>query len=198
MRLHLSGPGAGNNEHGFTMVEIAIVMVVIGLLIGVVLKGQALIQNARYKSLINQANELTNAYFAYLNQYGKYPGDDNTAVGRWGATTADGNNNGRIDNAEPLRANQHLALASLIAGTYNGTTQTILLKYGNATTATLTQAPAAMQALCANVINFAGLDGEAAQALDSALDDGVYSTGKVRGDAAYTAGTVIANTNLCL
>lgn len=197
MQSSVPGPGAVNNEHGFTMVEIAIVMVIIGLLIGVVLKGQALIQNARYKSLINQANEFTNAYYTYLNQYGKYPGDDNTAVGRWGGTTADGNNNGRIDNAEPLRANQHLALAGMITGVYDGTTQAIFLKYGNATTATFTAAPAAMQALCANAINFAGLDDQAAQALDSALDDGVWNTGKVRGSAAYT-NPVIANTNLCL
>lgn len=177
----------------------AIVMVIIGLLIGVVLKGQALIQNARCKNLINEAGELTNAYYAYLHQYGKYPGDDNTTVGRWGATTVDGNNNGRIDNAEPLRANQHLALAAMITGTYNGTTQPILLKYGNATTATFTQAPVAMQAWCANVISFAGLDGQAAQALDSAFDDGVWNTGKTQGSATYVPpDTIIASVNLCL
>ncbi len=196
------GPVAWNNTNGFTIVELAIVMVVIGLLIGVILKGQELIANARYKAVISQASDLTNAYYTYLNQYGKYPGDDITATSRWGTAvppTADGNNNGKIDGLEPRRANQHLALAGIITGSYNGTTQDIpVARYSGICTATFTAAPAALQTLCANAINYTNLPAEAAQALDTALDNGVDSTGKVQADAAYMPNTTIPNTWLCL
>ena len=46
------------NQAGFTLVEIAIVMVIIGLLIGGVLKGQAMIQNAKVKRVIKQMDEV--------------------------------------------------------------------------------------------------------------------------------------------
>ncbi|HOW54458.1 MAG TPA: prepilin-type N-terminal cleavage/methylation domain-containing protein [Syntrophorhabdaceae bacterium] len=192
-----------DREHGFTVIELAIVMVIIGLLIGVVIKGHSMIENARYKAVINQANDLTNAYHTYLHQYGKYPGDDNTAVNRW-AASANGNNNGRIDAAEPFLANQHLALAGIITGTYNGTTQAIPIpRYsGNASFISAFEIAAApftgLQGLCTNVIRFTALPAEAAQTLDTALDDGTWNTGKVRADAAYTPDTTIANTALCL
>ena len=196
----------GENDNGFTVIELAIVMIIIGLLIGVVIKGHSMIENAKYKAVINQANDLTNAFHTYLNQYGKYPGDDNTAAGRW--ATANGNNNGRIDAAEPFLANQHLALAGIINGTYNGTNQAIpVSRYpGNASLVSAfgaTGLPAgvpftSLQSICTNVINFTILPAEAAQALDTAMDDGIWNTGKVQASAAYTPYTTIANTALCL
>ena len=192
--------GTATGPAGFTIVELAIVMVVIGLLMGVVLKGQELISNARLKAVVSQANDLTNAYYTYLHQYGKYPGDDITATSRWGAATANGNNNGKIDGSEPRRTNQHLALAGIITGTYDGTNQDIpVARYAGTCTATFMAAPsAALQNLCANVINFANLPAEVAQALDTALDDGVYNTGKVQASAAYTPNSTVASTALCL
>lgn len=178
-------------------------MVIIGLLIGVVIKGHSLIENARIKSIINQANELTNAYYSYLDRYGKYPGDDITVANRWTGAGV-GNNNGRIDVAEPFLANQHLALAGLIPGTYNGTDQAIEHRYNGsvflvaATGATGITPPAGLSGICVNVINFIGLPAEAAQALDVALDDGNYNEGKVRSSEAYIPDTTISNTALCL
>lgn len=191
--------GTAAGQEGFTIVELAIVMVVIGLIIGVVLKGQELVANARYKAVVSQASDLTNAYYTYLNQYGKYPGDDITATSRWGAVTANGNNNGKIDGSEPRRANQHLALAGIITGSYNGTSQDIpVARYSGTCTATFAAPLAAMQTLCANAINYTNLPAEAARALDTALDDGVYNTGKIQADAAYTPNTTVPNTALCL
>lgn len=60
---------------GFTLVEIAIVMVIIGLLLGGALKGQQMIENARYKAFQSELNELRAAVFSFQDMYGYLPGD---------------------------------------------------------------------------------------------------------------------------
>lgn len=60
---------------GFTLVEIAIVMVIIGLLLGGALKGQQMIENARYKAFRSQINELRAAIYSFQDIYGYFPGD---------------------------------------------------------------------------------------------------------------------------
>jgi len=67
------------HQAGFTLVEIAIVLVIIGLIIGAVLKGQELINNAKLKRAYNQQREVAAAAYTYFDRYGLYPGDDNTA-----------------------------------------------------------------------------------------------------------------------
>jgi prepilin-type N-terminal cleavage/methylation domain-containing protein len=63
-------------QSGFTLVEIAIVLVIIGLLLGGVLKGQELIENGRVKNAANDMNGIVAAYNSYLDRYRKVPGDD--------------------------------------------------------------------------------------------------------------------------
>jgi prepilin-type N-terminal cleavage/methylation domain-containing protein len=192
---------------GFTLIELAVVIVIIGILIGVVLKAATMIENARIKAVVNQANELATAVYSYQDKFSKLPGDDSLATNRW--TTTNGNNNGRIDVAEPFLANQHLALAGFISGTYDGTSQAIrVAKYTSnvyimsAFGATGFPGGAApflnLQALCSNVINFTTLPAEVVQVFDLTLDDGVWNTGKVQASAAYTPNTTIANTAICL
>lgn len=74
-------------QSGFTLVEIAIVLVIIGLLLGGILKGQEMITQARIKNVINDFNGLTAAYASYQDRYRAIPGDDNTAQARWGGAT---------------------------------------------------------------------------------------------------------------
>lgn len=194
-------------KRGFTLIELAVVIVIIGILVGVVLKGVTMIENARIKAVVGQANDLATAVYSYQDKYGKLPGDDNLATNRW-ATTTNGNNNGRIDAAEPFLANQHLALAGFIAGTYNGTSQAIrvaryagsvyiMSAFGAGVPAGVTP-PAGLSALCSTVIDFTALPAEVAQAFDAALDDGVWNQGKVQADAVYAPDTWIANTAICL
>ena len=69
-----------NGQAGFTLVEIAIVMVIIGLLIGGVLKGQAMVQNAKVKRVVKQADELRASVMTFYDKYAMYPGDENSAA----------------------------------------------------------------------------------------------------------------------
>ncbi len=80
-----------NNQKGFTLVEIAIVLVIIGLLLGGILKGQEMIIQAKIKNAITDFSGVSAAYFGYQDRYRATPGDDPQAT-RWtGATAGDGN-----------------------------------------------------------------------------------------------------------
>jgi prepilin-type N-terminal cleavage/methylation domain-containing protein len=84
-------------QQGFTLVEIAIVLVIIGLLLGGVLKGQEIITNAKVKNLENSVDGLAAAIYSYQDRYRAYPGDDNKADRFPGlATSQNGNGDGII------------------------------------------------------------------------------------------------------
>ena len=70
-------------QAGFTLIEIAIVLVIIGLLLGGILKGQEMITQARIKNVVNDFNGITAAYFAYQDRYRTVPGDDSQSSVRW-------------------------------------------------------------------------------------------------------------------
>ena len=63
------------NANGFTLIEIAIVLVIIGLLWGGVLKGQELITGARVRNLISQQDGIKAAFFGFQDRYLALPGD---------------------------------------------------------------------------------------------------------------------------
>ena len=118
------------NNPGFTLIEIAIVLVIIGLLLGGVLKGQELINNARVKSFASDFRNVPVYIYAYQDRFRAIPGDDvlaNThAAGGTVATTPTGTlNNGQIDGAWNSTVNtdesclfwQHIRLANLARAT---------------------------------------------------------------------------------
>ena len=67
-------------QQGFTLIEIAIVLVIIGLLLGGVLKGQELITSARVRNIISQQDGVKAAYFGFLDRFRAIPGDYNLAT----------------------------------------------------------------------------------------------------------------------
>lgn len=85
-------------QQGFTLIEIAIVLVIIGLLLGGVLKGQELITSARVRNVISTQDGIKAAYFGFLDRYRALPGDYNAAIANIPgcATCIDGNSNGQI------------------------------------------------------------------------------------------------------
>jgi prepilin-type N-terminal cleavage/methylation domain-containing protein len=114
-------------QKGFTLVEIAIVLVIIGLLLGGILKGQELINSARVRNLADSTTGIQAAYFGFIDRYRRAPGDwdvtsANNAIG--GTINSGGNNNGRLDNSanwnEPNALWEHLSKAGFINGSYVG------------------------------------------------------------------------------
>ena len=97
-----------SNQSGFTLVEIAIVLVIIGLLLGGVLKGQELIENGRIKAAANDMNGMLAAHNSYFDRFHRLPGDDGplaTITGRGGkwnvANMSGGNTDGTINATAP-------------------------------------------------------------------------------------------------
>jgi prepilin-type N-terminal cleavage/methylation domain-containing protein len=114
------------NQSGFTLIEIAIVLVIIGLLLGGVLKGQELINSARVRSLNNNIDGITAAWFGFQDRYRLYPGDmpRATAVAQIDNTIpagVGGDGNGFVNStAEAGAVWMHLARAGFISGNYSG------------------------------------------------------------------------------
>ncbi len=84
---------------GFTLIEIAIVLVIIGLIIGMIFKGRNLIENAKIKHLATQYNKVLAAVNAFYDRYNFYPGDGcTTATPVDVSRDCNGRKNGVIDN----------------------------------------------------------------------------------------------------
>ena len=113
-----------NKEGGVTLVEITIVMVIIGLIIGTILKGQEIIINAKIKSIEKNYNEIMTAVYNYNDRYRVLPGDDPLASTKFGQAIQDGNGNGKIEGYfnsmnetdESRLVWSHLRSADLIMG----------------------------------------------------------------------------------
>lgn len=127
------------SQRGFSLVELSIVLVILGLLAGGILGGQSLIRAAELRSISVEHQRWVTASQSFRDKYFALPGDMANATAFWGtqvagaacvttasssATTCNGDGNGRIDlsanSNEIFRFWQHLANAGLIEGNYTG------------------------------------------------------------------------------
>lgn len=103
------------------MVELSIVLIIIGLILGGVFKGQSLIDSARVRSLSTEVSGIRTAWFSFQERYRSIPGDFASARTQIDSSAVPGNGNGRVDDSQE-RAGvwQQLALAGFITGDYDG------------------------------------------------------------------------------
>lgn len=188
-------------QAGFTLIEIAIVLVIIGLLLGGVLKGQELITNSKVRNAINDMNGISAAYNAYIDRYRRVPGDDGpagtlTARGAAWAGIGAGNNNGvlAVTAAQAFTGGgegdeffRHLRAAGFITGNPADTGVNALPRNAFAGRIGVTNAANGMTA---NAVCLSQVPGKAAQQIDTQLDDGRPNNGRIHG---YT-GVVGQNT----
>lgn len=180
-------------QAGFTLVEIAIVLVIIGLLLGGVLKGQELIENAKIKNVANDIRGVTAAYYTYVDRYRAVPGDDAAAATRF-TGAVNGGGNGLITGlysataapavaAESNNFWQHLRAAGLVSGSgSNPATHALGGLLG--VQSEVSAAGGSTYGMVGPVLCAGNLPWKVAQALDTLIDDGDSATGSARAGLA--------------
>lgn len=172
-------------ERGFTLIEIAIVLVIIGLLLGGILKGQEMITQARIKNVIADFNGIQAAFYGYQDRYRAIPGDDKTADTRWtGASKGNGNGsvagkyNSTTDTDESRLFWDHLRRAGFVAG--SGTQQPTNAVGGIVGVQTGDGAGGSALGFSGLIICSSNIPDRIAIAVDQQIDDGKPGTGQVR------------------
>ncbi len=193
-----------NQQGGFTLIEIAIVLVIIGLILGGVLKGQELITSAKIRNVANDFNGISAAYYSYQDRYRAMPGDDPNAASRWTTSkSGDGNAviNGKFDDTvtgDPTSTQesnlfwQHLRLAGLVAGPTSGAGSGNQPQNAVGGITGVQSGPAL--GLNGLVICSTNLPGKVANAIDSQFDDGKPNSGQVRAVPQPNAGALQTTT----
>ncbi len=195
-----------NQQSGFTLVEIAIVLVIVGLLLGGVLKGQELINSAKVKNLAQDFRTAPLAILGYQDRFRALPADDGRGQANLpgGLATDNGNANGRIDgewNSTVVTDESAKYWRSVrLANFASGPSDPALADYYpiNAeggrlglTGAIVTQVPITGMT-GSYVFCSSGILGKFAKQLDTTMDDGNTTTGSIRTRALVVGSTVTA------
>lgn len=183
-------PGKG----GFTITEMSLALVMGGLLMGGVMKGENLVEGFQLRILMNDLQGISAAYNTYYNRYNALPGDD-PRVHAWGAVKV-GNSNGviegssRRDGSEAHEAWQSLRYTGLISGDPRARGRDVLplSPYGRP------------YELCSrnfgagfgkkNSVRVTKLAGSVAEVVDATFDDGRHNTGRISASSSYTSDQV--------
>ena len=192
-------------QSGFTLVELAIVLVIIGLILAAVLKGQEMITNAKVKNVVNDLKGVSTAYYSYQDRYKAVPGDDANAANHF-TGGQNGGGDGLITGlfnatTSPLTTAtesqnfwQHTRLAGFTTGVATATTAlppntsmgTGILGIQGGATGTEVYGMIGTFACASNI------PWKIALAVDTLMDDGNSDTGTVRAGAAGVTATATA------
>lgn len=104
----------GPSLPGFTLIELSIVMIIIGIITAAVFKGQDLIETARLQATLSEFNRIKMMLIQYREQYGQWPGNDSRATQRFGQGVTDGDGAGSVQPAESSHVWIHLAKGGLL------------------------------------------------------------------------------------
>ncbi|MFN3750350.1 MAG: type II secretion system protein [Thiobacillus sp.] len=197
-------PSYARRQSGFTLIEIAIVLVIIGLLLGGILKGQELINSARVKNLAADFRNVPVFIYGYQDKFKALPGDDPAATAHVGTSATNGNGNGVIegswdDSATPTPTEavlfwQHVRMAGLAPGPTS--TSATDFQPRNASGGVIgIQSGAPFTGMTGSYFICSGsILGRFAKQLDIQLDDGNTATGSLMvGTATGAAPTATAS-----
>lgn len=195
-----------SRHSGFTLLEVAIVLVIVGLTLVGISTGRELISNAKTKSLASDFRDVPNFVYGYMDKYRALPGDDSRAGIHLGGSAPHGNGNGLIDGmwnttkfTESAVFWQHVRLASLangptVAGDLNGD-QDVPPDFlprnvdGGIIGIQSNASPHYVAGLRGTyLVCSAGVKGRFVRQLDIAMDDGCTSTGAMMAVAGTPTG----------
>jgi prepilin-type N-terminal cleavage/methylation domain-containing protein len=191
-------------QKGFTLVEIAIVLVIIGLLLGGILKGQEMITQAKIKNVMADMSGVSAAMYGYQDRYKALPGDDLKA-NRWtGVTVSATAGNGVVEGkyadttatAESMQFWSHLRLAGFVSGTgstnpFNAVSGKMGVQTGDgsgAVPAGVLGELASTRMFTALIMCSANLPDKIAISVDAQMDDGDGVKGSIRAMKQGAAG----------
>ncbi len=181
-------------QSGFTLIELAIVLVIIGLLLGGVLKGQELINSAKVKNMASDFKDVQVYIYGYQDKFKALPGDDGQVTshltGATLATTGGTVSNSVIEGKWDSTTNtdesvlfwQHVRLANLASGstTVDANFYPKNADGGRFGVQSMSGFTSVTNMSGAYVACSRGVLGKVAKQLDSSLDDGDGSKGSVR------------------
>ena len=169
-----------SRKRGFTIIEIAIVMVIVGLILGITFKGRELVSSARVKNTYASYNKVVTGMYTFYDRYGFFPGD------------------GCGENAtDPLDCDD--PRDGVVAGTnetssfFNLLTETGILTHADINTSLGGEWQVGGQAGVASWVYLEGVDMRLACELDRIADDGTSDTGLMRAGSS-NLGTIFEGT----
>lgn len=208
-------------QSGFTLIEIAIVLVIIGLLLGGVLKGQELINSAKVKNLAGDFKNVPIFIYGYQDKFRSLPGDDANVANHVTAGTVctpaatagkcvlgNGLIDGKWDATDKTEESfvfwEHVRKAGLLSGSTDIAAADFLPVNANGgrigvqsnvnfTTITKNAAGADSSMVGSYIVCSAGILGKFVKQLDTTLDNGDTDTGSMRVADPATAGESIAS-----
>ena len=192
---------------GFTLIEVAIVLVIIGLLLGGILKGQELLTAARVRNIIQQQEQFKTAFIAFQDRYRNPPGDyaqasvniKDIAAGPCGTPNPDGNGNGnnRVETtgSEHTLAWEHMSKAGFLNVAYTcattpGAATSPFNRYEQPLELVFDDQYAGTAAARHNLKTGARIPSNLLAEVDRKIDDGVANAGEFR--AAHSASITAA------
>ncbi|MFZ5508926.1 MAG: prepilin-type N-terminal cleavage/methylation domain-containing protein [Pseudomonadota bacterium] len=193
-------------QGGFTLVEIAIVLVIIGLLLGGVLKGQELINSAKVKNFANDFRTIPLFIYGYQDKFRALPGDDPNPTAHVGSSavkattsgqtqgnaTIEGNYNSTTATDESALFWQHVRLANLAAGPTSTSDANYYPTNADGGRIGIQSAAPITGMTGSYFVCSEGIAGRFAKQLDTTMDDGNTAAGSMRVATGPYSGTALS------